>query len=107
RAGRRWDYPPHIISGRVRAEVSDHQEVGARVIGGWSQGVLPPQRQFGIGGIGSVHGWPFKVSIGDTMALMNVEYAAGWRSGPQLWAFLDAGATTSPTATPTPPAPPQ
>src|SRR5262245_5677479 len=93
-----FEYRRHIISGRVRAAVSPHQEVGARAIGGWSQGVLPPQRQFGIGGIGSVHGWPFKVSVGDTMALMNFEYAVGWRSGPQLWAFLDAGRTTSRTA---------
>jgi outer membrane protein insertion porin family len=100
-----FDFRRHIISGRVRAEVSDHQEVGARVIGGWSQGVLPPQRLFGIGGIGSVHGYPFKVSVGDTMALMNVEYAVGWRSGPQLWAFLDAGRTTSRTATATTPSP--
>ena len=55
-----------------------------RVIGGWSRGVLPPQREFAIGGIGSVHGYAFKGSVGDTMALMNVECALGWRSGPQL-----------------------
>ena len=90
-----FDFKRHIVSGRVRAQVSEHQEVGARVIGGWSQGVLPPQRTFAIGGIGSVHGYDFKESVGDTLALMNFEYALGWRSGPQLVGFLDAGRTTS------------
>jgi outer membrane protein assembly factor BamA len=98
-----FDFRRHIISGRVRAAVSDHQEVGARVIGGWSQGVLPPQREFAIGGIGSVHGYEFKESVGDTMALMNFEYALGWRSGPQLLGFLDAGRTTRRPATVSPP----
>ncbi len=97
-----FDFKRHILSGRVRAQVSDHQEVGARVIGGWSQGVLPPQRLFAIGGIGSVHGWPFKASVGDsTIALMNFEYAVGWRSGPRLVGFLDAGRTTNRVATST------
>lgn len=97
-----FDFRRHIVSGRVRAEVSPHQEVGARVMGGWSQGVLPPQRAFAIGGIGSVHGYDFKESVGDTMALMNFEYAVGWRSGPQLLGFLDAGRTTRRLATVSP-----
>ena len=90
-----FDFRRHIVSGRVRAQVSERQEVGARVIGGWSQGVLPPQRMFAIGGIGSLHGYEFRESIGDTMALINFEYALGWRSGPQLLGFLDAGRTTN------------
>jgi len=97
-----FDFMRHIVSGRVRAQISEHQEVGARAIGGWSQGVLPPQRMFAIGGIGSVHGWPFKASVGDTMALMNFEYALGWRNGPQVVGFLDAGRTTSRQTTTTP-----
>ena len=89
-----FDFRRHIITGRVRSQVSEHQEVGARVMGGWSGGVLPPQRQFAIGGIGSVHGYDFKESVGDTMALVNLEYAVGWHQGPQLIGFLDAGRTT-------------
>jgi len=96
-----FDFRRHIVSGRVRAQVSEHQEVGARVIGGWSQGVLPPQREFAIGGIGSIHGYDFKASVGDTMALINLEYAVGWRNGAQLIGFLDAGRTTSRRAQPT------
>jgi surface antigen-like variable number repeat protein len=99
-----FDFRRHIVSGRVRSRVSRYQEVGARVIGGWSQGVLPVQRQFAIGGIGSVHGYDFKQSIGDTMRLFNLEYALGWQSGPHLLAFLDAGRTTSRIVAGVPPA---
>jgi outer membrane protein assembly factor BamA len=66
--------------------------------------VLPPQRQFAIGGIGSVHGYEFKESVGDSMALLNFEYALGWRTGAQLVGFLDAGRTTSRLAGVTSPA---
>ena len=46
-----------------------------------------------------MHCYEFKESVGDTMALMNLEYAVGWRSGLQLVSFLDAGRTTSRLAT--------
>ncbi len=75
--------------------VGQHQNIGARAIGGWSEGTLPPQRLFAIGGIGSVHGYDFKSATGDTLALMNLEYEIGWKSGPSLVAFLDAGRVTS------------
>ena len=88
-----FDFRRHIISGRARVFASEHQEVAARVIGGWSDGDLPPQRQFAIGGIGSVHGYGFKESTGDRLQLINLEYAVGWHNGPQLLAFLDAGRT--------------
>src|SRR5581483_9593575 len=76
--------------------------VGVRAIGGWSEGVLPPQREFAIGGIGSVHGYEFKESIGDTIALLNVEYAVGWRRGLKAVGFFDAGRTTSAVRTNSP-----
>jgi hypothetical protein len=88
-----FDFRRHILSGRGRVIASGHQEVAARVIGGWSDGDLPPQRQFAIGGIGSVHGYGFKESTGPAMQLINVEYAVGWHDGLQLVAFVDAGHT--------------
>lgn len=90
-----FDFRRHIVSGRVRVLATPHQEVGARAVGGWSDGVLPPQRRFAIGGIGSVHGYAFKEAIGDRIALFNLEYAVGRYNGPQLLAFLDAGRVTS------------
>jgi outer membrane protein assembly factor BamA len=89
-----FDFTRHIISGRGRLFVSPHQEFSARLIGGWSEGSLPPQRRFAIGGIGSVHGYAFKESVGDTLALLNVEYALGWRSVFQVLGFFDAGRAT-------------
>jgi len=86
-----FDFRRHILSGRARLALSPHQDFGIRVIGGWSNGVLPPQRQFAIGGIGSVHGYDFKEAIGDSLALVNLEYALGWRSGVKLIGFYDLG----------------
>ncbi len=56
--------------------------------------MLPPQREFAIGGIGSVHGYDFKSEVGDTLALVNLEYALGWRDGFQAIGFFDAGRVT-------------
>jgi hypothetical protein len=95
-----FDFRRHILSGRGRVIASAHQEVAARVIAGWSHGELPPQRQFAIGGIGSVHGYGFKESTGDTIQLINLEYAVGWRNGLQLIAFVDAGHTSARSTTP-------
>jgi len=86
-----FDFRRHLLSGRARLALSPHQDLGVRVIGGWSGGVLPPQRQFAIGGIGSVHGYDFKEAGGDSMALVNLEYSLGWRSGVKLFAFYDKG----------------
>jgi hemolysin activation/secretion protein len=76
--------------------LSPHQDFGARAIGGWSQGVLPPQRQFAIGGIGSVHGYGFKEAVGNDMALLNLEYALGWRGAFQVLGFFDVGRAGQP-----------
>src|SRR5206468_12969150 len=52
--GSDFDFSRHIVSARGRLPASPHQEFSARLIGGWSGGSLPPQRQFAVGGIGSV-----------------------------------------------------
>ena len=71
--------------------LSPHQDFGARIIGGWSQGLLPTQRLFSIGGLGSVHGYEFKEQNGNTLSLLNLEYALGWRNAFQVVGFFDAG----------------
>jgi len=86
-----FDFRRHIVSGRALIPMSPHQDFQVRAIGGWSQGELPPQRLFAIGGIGSVHGYEFKEAMGDRMQLFNLEYALGWRHGVQLLGFFDAG----------------
>jgi outer membrane protein assembly factor BamA len=90
-----FDFSRHIVTGRARLALSEYQVVAARAIGGWSGGVLPPQRQFAIGGIGSVHGYDFKAQTGDSLALFNVEYEIGWRGGLKGVGFFDAGRVTN------------
>jgi outer membrane translocation and assembly module TamA len=89
-----FDFSRHIVSARTRVALSRHQELSARAIGGWSGGVLPPQRQFAIGGIGSVHGYGFKEQVGDSLALLNLEYSLGWQGGLHGIGFFDLGHTT-------------
>ena len=94
-----FDFKRHIISGQAWFALSPHQTFGVRAIGGWSNGILPPQRQFAIGGIGSVLGYDFQQEVGDSMALVNLQYALGWRNGLKLFGFYDVG-----RASPLPPA---
>ncbi len=89
--GSDFDFHRHIVSGRALFPLSSHEELRARAIGGWSGGALPPQRQFSLGGIGSVHGYGFKEAVGDTLLLFNVEYALGRLNGPHIVPFFDAG----------------
>jgi hemolysin activation/secretion protein len=93
--GSDFDFSRHIVSARLRTTLSPHQDVGIRAIGGWSGGVLPPQRLFAIGGIGSVHGYEFKESVGDALALLNLEYGVGWGNDLRFLGFFDAGRVTS------------
>jgi hypothetical protein len=89
-----FDFTRSIVAVRTELPMSPHQTFSARAIGGWSTGVLPPQRQFGLGGIGSVHGYEFKEQIGDTMTLLNLEYALGNRTGLRAIGFFDVGRAT-------------
>ena len=66
---------------------------------GFSGGVLPAERLFALGGIGSVHGYAFKEVSGTKMALLNAEYRvnigapihSGNREAFNVFAFYDAG----------------
>jgi hypothetical protein len=89
--GSDFDFRRHIVTGRARVLISEHQNVGVRAIRGWSGGVLPPQRLFAIGGIGSVHGYEFKEATGAALSLLNLEYQVGWRGGLSAIGFFDAG----------------
>jgi hypothetical protein len=95
RLGGDFDFTRHVVSGRARFPLSPHQEIAARGIVGWSGGILPPQRQFAIGGIGTVHGYEFKEAVGDTLSLANLEYALGGKGMPRLLAFFDVGRVAS------------
>lgn len=103
--GSDFDFRRHIVSARTRVILSRHQTFAARAIGGWSDGALPPQRQFAVGGVGSVHGYDFKEQIGDSLAVVNLEYELGWRSGLKAIGFFDTGRATVRQALGTPATP--
>ena len=87
-----FDFTRHIVNARSYGQFGSHG-FRVRTLAGGSSGVLPPQRQFALGGIGSVHGYSFKEAAGEGMFLFNVEYRLGSRSpnGARLMAFFDAG----------------
>jgi hypothetical protein len=93
-----FDFRRHIVAGRASIPLSRHEEFRARVIGGWSQGSLPPQRLFSLGGIGSVHGYGFKEATGGRLLLFNAEYAIGRLGGLHFVPFFDAGRVAGPRA---------
>ena len=86
-----FDFRRHIVTARGLVAAGEFQTFAARAIGGWSDGVLPPQRLFAVGGIGSVHGYDFKEQTGNSMALLNLEYEIGWRNGLKGVGFFDLG----------------
>jgi len=93
----------HIFNLRGYLALSDRNLVSARGLFGVSGGTLPLERQFALGGIGTVHGYSFKEAIGTGMALMNAEYRVrlvrGNRTDQDLLAvfgFYDAGRVTGP-----------
>jgi hypothetical protein len=89
--GSDFDFRRHVVAVRTRMAAGEYQTFAARAIGGWSDGVLPPQRMFSVGGIGSVHGYDFKAQSGAALALLNLEYEIGWRGGLKGVGFFDAG----------------
>lgn len=99
-----FDFRRHILNARRYTRLSPHQRINARFVAGLSDGALPPQRQFALGGIGSVRGYRFKEAVGERMALLNVEYKLElgrvWfdEPGPAIVAFVDAGRVFRPVA---------
>ncbi len=94
-----FDFSRHVLDARAYSRPSPRQTLDARAIVGLSDGNLPLQRTFALGGIGTVRGYPFKDVAGGGMALLNAEYEVA--VAPDLdrrqWGnlhglvFLDAG----------------
>jgi hypothetical protein len=94
-----FDFSRHVVNARGWREISPGRLVGARVMAGVGDGVLPPQRVLALGGIGSVHGYSFKQAIGERMILLNGEFRQRFgRSGLAGLAFVDAGRVYRPLA---------
>lgn len=93
----------HILNARAYVPLLPRQSIAARVILGFSNGDLPIERRFAIGGVGTVHGYSFKEATGAGMALFNAEYrfdlSGGSRAnlgGLRALFFFDAGRVDRP-----------
>jgi outer membrane protein assembly factor BamA len=100
----------HILNARGYLPIGSRTQISARGLFGWGNGTLPLERQFAIGGIGTVHGYSFKEASGTGLTLINAEYRVNLTSDVALnknplnvFVFYDAGRTTSLfNTTPTP-----
>jgi len=87
----------HIVNARGYLPITSHTLLSMRGIFGTGSDDLPVERQFSLGGIGSVHGYEFKQETGTRMGLVNAEYALilGGRSRERetatIFAFYDVG----------------
>jgi outer membrane protein assembly factor BamA len=96
------DFDRHIVNARGNIATSSRTMLSMRALFGFSNGTLPIERQFAIGGIGSVHGYRFKEASGTGMALLNAEYRLDLspdhgrlRGAVNAFVFYDAGRVTS------------
>jgi hypothetical protein len=69
-----YEFDRHILNTRAYVPLSNRHSLAARLIVGFGGGELPVERQFAIGGIGSVRGYAFKEAAGERMTLANLEY---------------------------------
>ncbi|HXW08048.1 MAG TPA: DUF5686 family protein [Vicinamibacterales bacterium] len=98
------EYDRHVLNARGYLPLTPRQSLAARALLGFSNGELPPERQFALGGIGSVHGYAFKEARGGRMTLFNAEYRLdllGRWEGPaggvlRALLFFDAGRVHDP-----------
>jgi hypothetical protein len=99
-----FDFTRHVLNARGYFRPGGPHGFRLRGIVGSSSGELPPQRQFALGGIGSVHGYSFKEAAGEGMVLFNAEYRLGSQgpNGARLLAFFDAGRVWSPIVSASP-----
>lgn len=99
------EFSRHILHARGHLPLSRRTSLSLRGLFGFSDGTLPVERLFAIGGIGSVHGYAFKEANGTRMALINAEYrlvlVPGGRDEARdranVFAFYDAGRVTGGT----------
>jgi hypothetical protein len=97
RFSRDYDFSRHIAALRGWWEPTPRRTVSGRVMAGVSTGVIPEQRVFALGGIGTVRGYRFKEAAGDGMLLMNGELRQRFGRSPFAGlVFLDAGRVFEP-----------
>ena len=90
-----FDFTRHVVTARGWWQPTSRRTVSGRMLAGTSSGVLPDQRVFALGGVGTVRGYRFKEAIGDRMLLFNGELrqVLAGRDALAGLVFFDAGRT--------------
>ena len=89
-----FDFRRLIGALRGRHSQGNHR-IDVRILAGGSDGELPRQKQFAVGGAGTLRGYPFKHFRGERFALGTLEWSIAGRRTPRLIFFYDIGATWS------------
>jgi len=69
-----FDFDQYILDIRRFQPLSSHDNLNFRLRAGTSDGTLPIQKVYDIGGLGTLNAFPFKSDSGNRMILFNVEY---------------------------------
>ncbi|MBI3005469.1 MAG: hypothetical protein HYY49_08640 [Ignavibacteriales bacterium] len=69
-----FHFGQYILDIRRYQPVSLYDNFNIRLRAGTAEGTLPLQKQFEIGGLSTLHAFPFKSEVGNRLLLMNTEY---------------------------------
>jgi len=90
---RDFEYALVRLQGNWRQRIGRGQTARARlIVGSTRSGLLPVQREWELGGIGTLRGSPYKSLHGDQLFLANAEWALRARKNVDAFGFLDWGA---------------
>ncbi len=72
--GGAFDFDQYILDIRRFQPISSYDNLNIRLRAGTSDGLLPIQKTYDLGGLGTLNGYPFKMESGNRMILVNAEY---------------------------------
>ena len=74
RFGGEFGFNQYVLDVRRYQPLGQYDNINIRLRAGTSEGVVPTQKIFEIGGLSTLHAFPFKSEFGNRMILVNAEY---------------------------------
>ena len=69
-----FDFDQYVFDVRRYQPLGRYDNLNVRVRVGTAEGRVPPQKMFELGGLSTLHAFPFKSEAGNRMILLNAEY---------------------------------
>ena len=69
-----FDFDQYVLDVRRFQPITYYDNFNIRLRAGTSDGRLPIQRAYDLGGLGTLNGYPFKIESGNRLILLNAEY---------------------------------